>query len=308
MRLLTLLCAAMLWCVCPVAAQTPAAAAPSALNKQTLEEYVRRLFVWGPQIAIQIEDPKPAPDLPGFKHVVVRATAGQASQEQTFYVSNDGRRILRGTVYDVTQEPFAADRDKIKTDVQPSFGPPEAPVVAVVYSDFQCSFCKEKAKVIRQNLAAEYPAQVRVYFKDLPLEPIHPWAKPAAIAGRCIFGQKPAAFWEYHDWMFENQGEFTTENLNGKVLEWAKTKSLEPIQLGTCIETKATEGQVTSSQNEARELGVNSTPTLFINGRKLVGNVPWPQMKQIIDYEIEYQKTRGGDKCCELKIPSPVEK
>ena len=62
-----------------------------------------------------------------------------------------------------------------------------------------------------------FPTQVRVYFKDFPLEPIHPWAKPAAIAGRCVFRQKPAAFWDFHDWIFEHQGEITVENLKDKV-------------------------------------------------------------------------------------------
>ena len=121
-----------------------------------------------------------------------------------------------------------------------------------MYSDFQCSYCKEEANVIRKKLAAAFPTQVQVYFKDFPLEPIHPWAKPAAIAGRCVFRQKPAAFWDYHDWMFEHQGEITVENLKDKVAEFGKTKSLEPIQLAACMETKATEAEVNKSQAEGR--------------------------------------------------------
>jgi protein-disulfide isomerase len=222
-------------------------------------------------------------------------------------VSNDGKKILRGTVYDVAVNPFAADAEKIVTDLQPSFGTPGAPVVAVVYSDFQCGFCKEEAKSVRQNIPAAFPKDVRVYFKDFPLEAIHPWAKPAAMAGRCIFRQKPAAFWDYHDWIFEKQGEITPENLKEKVLEFGGTKGLDAAQLGTCIDTKATEAEVNKSIAEARVLGVNSTPTMFVNGRRVVGNVSWPQIKQIIEHEIEYQKSHGGgEKCCELTIPSPL--
>lgn len=310
MRSLPLLAAAL---VCPffLLAQTPKPAHPSstALDKSTMEQYVRHLFVWGPQIQVQVGDPKPSADLPGFKEVNVHASAGQASQDELFLVSNDGKKIIRGTVYDVAKNPFDTDKDKLKTDLQPSFGSPGAPVVIVIFSDFQCSFCKEEAKAIRKDLSAAYPSQVRVYFKDFPLEPIHPWAKTAAIAGRCVFRQKPAAFWDFHDWIFENQGDITMENLKDKVAEWGKTKSLEPVGLAACIETKATLAEVEKNQAEGRVLGINSTPTLFVNGRRLVGQMPWPQLKQIVDHEIEYQKTHGGgEKCCEVTLPTPFSK
>lgn len=288
--------------------QAPSAPAPpkNALDKATLEDYVRNLFLWGPQITVKIGDPKPS-QIPGMKEVNVLATAGAASQEEVFLVSNDGRKIVRGAVYDVGQSPFRAELDKIKTDLQPSFGTPGAAVVMVVYSDFQCSFCKEEAKIIRENIPTAFPTQVRVYFKDFPLEPIHPWAKSAAIAGRCIFRQKPAAFWDYHDWIFEHQGEITPENLKSKVVAFAAGKGVEPLQLGNCIDTRATEAEVNKSIAEGRSLGINSTPTSFVNGRRLVGQISWPQMKQIIDWEIGYQKTHGGgEKCCELTLPSPV--
>ena len=282
-------------------------AAKSALDKTVLEDYVRHLFVWGPQIQVKVGDAKASETLPGFREVSVVASAGQASQAITFYVSADGRYVIQGNVFDVTRSPFESDASKIKTDLQPSFGTPGAPVIVAVYSDFQCSFCKEEAMVIRQTLPNEYPKDIRVYFKDFPLEQIHPWARSAAIAGRCVFRQKPAAFWDYHDWIFEKQGEVNAENLKAKVEEFAKIKGLEPVQLSSCIDTKATEAEVDRSMAEARALGVNSTPTLFVNGRRVVGNVPFQQLKQIIDHEIEYAKTHGGgEKCCEVTLPSPV--
>jgi protein-disulfide isomerase len=288
---------------------TVVAATGQTLDKSALEAYVRHLFVWGPQIQMKIGDPKPSTVLPGFREVPVMATAGAASQELTFYLSPDGGKIIQGTVYDLKKSPFAADLAKIRTDLQPSFGAANAPVVIAMFSDFQCSFCREEAKTVRQNIPKEYPEQVRVYFKDYPLESIHPWAKAASIAGHCVFRQKPAAFWDYHDWVFEHQGEITVENLKDKVLEFAKTKAIEPIQLNACIDNKATEGEIDRSIAEGRSLGVNSTPTMFVNGRRVVGQVPWQQLKGIIDHEIEYQKTHaGGEKCCEVTLPSPLSK
>jgi protein-disulfide isomerase len=216
---------------------------------------------------------------------------------------------MQANVWDIATNPFKPQLDKLKTEFQPSFGTPGATVVLVLFSDFQCPFCKEEANTLRQNLLSAYPKQVRVYFKDFPLEAIHPWAKAAAIAGRCVFRQSPGEFWTYHDWIYAHQGEITAENLKDKVMDWAKTsKEVDALQLGRCIDTKATEAEVNKNVAEGKALGVNSTPTLFVNGRMLAERVDWPALRSIIDNEIEYQKTarNAGEDCgCELKLDMP---
>ena len=288
----------------------PPATAPakSALDKATMEAYVRHLFVWGPTIKVDVTDPKPSP-LPGFQEVHVIGSAGNARQDEMFYVSNDGRKIVRGSVFDIAQNPFKPDLDLLKTDLQPSFGTPGAPVVLVVFSDFQCPFCKDEAKMLRDNVTAMYPKEVRVYFKDFPLEQIHPWAKPAAIAGRCVFRQNSDAFWLYHDWAYASQKDITAENFKEKLLAFAKDKNLDGVALGSCLDNKETEAEVARSVQEAQALRVNSTPTLFVNGRRIPAQISWPQLKQVIDFEIEYQKIakNAGEDCgCEVKLPSPI--
>lgn len=290
-------------------AETKPAAKKSALDKSTLEAYVRHLFVWGPAVSVQIGDPKPS-EIPGFDEVKVHASAGPASQDETFYISKDGQKIVRGMVFDVKHNPFKPQLEKLDTQFQPSFGTPGAPVVIVVFSDFECPYCKEEAKMLRTNLLSTYPKEVRVYFKDFPLAEIHPWAKMAAIAGRCIFKQNPAAFWDYHDWIYEHQSEITADNLKSKALEFAKGKEIDSIQLSRCLDTKETEAEVNKSFAAGRALNVGATPTLFVNGRQLVGQqATWANLRPIIDYEIEYQKTakNAGEDCgCELKLPGPA--
>jgi protein-disulfide isomerase len=279
----------------------------TALDKPTLEAYIRHLMVYGNQIAIAIDDPKPSP-LPGFVEFTVHASAGQAKQDLIFYVSKDGQKIVQGNVYDVKNNPFKEDLDKLKTELQPSFGKSGAPVVLVEFSDFECAYCKQEAQVLRQNLASAYPEQVRLYFVDHPLEQLHPWAKAAAMAGRCIFKQSNNAFWEYHDWIFEHQGEITVENLTSKIMEFAKGKEIDTLQLSRCMESKATEGELAKEMALGDALHVESTPTLFINGRRRVGSQDWPTLRTIIDYEIEYQKTahNAGEDCgCEVKLGVP---
>ena len=277
------------------------------IDKVKLEAYVRHLFVWPAPIEITIGDPQPGP-MPGFYEVQIRGSQGNASQEETFYVSKDGQKIVRGSFFDIAQNPFKSDLDKLKTEYQPSFGTPGAPVVLVEFSDFECPFCREEAKMLRQNLLTAYPKEVRMYYMNFPLESLHPWAKTAAIMGRCIFHQNATAFWDYHDWIFEHQEEITPENLKDKVLEFAKGKGIDTAQLSKCIDSRATEEEVDKTKEEGKALEVSSTPTLFVNGRRMVGTVQWADLKRVIDYEIEYQKTakNAGEDCgCSVALPMP---
>lgn len=281
----------------------------SAFDKATFEAYLRHLLAMSPEVAVTIDAPKPS-DMPGYKQVDVHLSLGGRYQDETFYVSNDGKKIVRGFVYDIDKNPFQAELDKIKTEGAPSFGPPGAPVTMVVFSDFQCPNCREEAKILRENIPAKYPKEVRLYFKNMPLEAIHPWAKPAAIAGRCVYQQNPDAFWKFHDWIYEHQPEITAENLKDKVLEWAKTAGLDTLQVGRCIETKATEPEIDKEIAEGRALKVEGTPTTFLNGRRLFGNYPWANLEQLINSELKYKQTHpdANEKCCEVTIPSPLKK
>jgi protein-disulfide isomerase len=143
---------------------------------------------------------------------------------------------------------------------------------------------------------------------DFPLESLHPWAKTASIAGRCIFHQNAAAFWDYHDWIFSHQDEITPDNLKSKVLEFASGKGVVADQLSSCIDNRATESEIDKTKEIGRSLGVDQTPTIFVNGRRMVGASNWPDLQRVIDYEIEYQKTakNAGEDCgCEVKLPTP---
>jgi protein-disulfide isomerase len=300
---LTLAAAVML--AAPISAQNQK---KSALDKAVLEAYVRHLYVLKPEIKVQVADPKPS-QVEGFVEVVVHASLGEASQDFTFLVTKDGKKILQATVYDINSNPFKPDLDKLKTEFQPSLGTPGAPVVLVAFSDFECPVCKTEVAMLRQNLLSAYPTQVRLYFKDFPLDSIHQWARPAAIAGRCVFRQNSSAFWSYSDWIYAHQAEITAPNLKDKAMEWAKgEKDIDVLQLGRCMDTKATEAEVDKNVAEGKTLDINATPTLFVNGRRIAQSIDWTSLRNIIDYEIEYQKTakNAGEDCgCELKLDTP---
>jgi protein-disulfide isomerase len=296
-----------------VFAQTKPPAAPppvekSALNKATLEAYLRYVELWMPQVEVKIDDAQPSKVMPGFFDVWVHLSFNGGVKDELYYVSKDGHKVMKGEVYDINHNPFQANLDKLKSDNQPSLGAAGAPVTLVVFSDFQCPVCKEEAQILRQNLASSFPDKVRVYFKDFPLDSIHNWAHTAAIAGRCVFRQNPAAFWTFFDWIYENQSLIGLDNINTKLQAFAQDKGLDGMQLGRCVENKTTESEVSRESAEGRALQVSATPTLFLNGRKLEGGVQWPMLEKLINLEVEHQAkaAEAAEKCCEVTIPKLV--
>jgi len=303
----------------PAQDKPKAAPAASPIDKVKFEAYVRHLLAVIPEVQVKIDDPKPmgATDL---QQVDVHFTYQGRSQDETFYITHDGAHVIRGVVYNLNKNPFQEDLDKLKTGNAASFGPDKAPVTIVEFGDFECPNCREEARTLRDNVPTQFPTQVRVVFKDFPLEQIHPWAKAAAIVGRCVYHQSPTAFWKYHDWIYEHQAEITSENLKTQVTDFASknTPDVDGVKLGQCIDSKSTEADVDASLAEGRALHVDATPTVFINGRRLVGNYPWQNLDQIINGELDYQKSaqsaaenkpaKTDDKCCEVKIPSLLDK
>jgi protein-disulfide isomerase len=282
-----------------------------ALDKIKLEAYLRHLEVWPAMITVKIDDPKPSADIPGFNKVTVHLSYNDARMDQAYFVSNDGQKIFKGEIYDLNKSPFQANLDKIKTDKQPSFGAPEgAPVTLVVFGDFECPYCKEEANVLRQNIPSMFADKVRVYFMDFPLESIHPWSRAAAIAGRCVLKQGESAFWKYHDWVYDKQTEITAQNYNSKLMEWAgQGGGVDPVQLGRCVDGKATDAEVNRTQEMGRSLGVDGTPTLYMNGRKLMDQMAqWSTLQQLIALEVDHQAKvkEDAEKCCVLEIPKII--
>jgi protein-disulfide isomerase len=260
-----------------------------ALDKVKLETYLRHLEAWPPIINIKIDDPKPAAEMPGFNKVVVHLSYNDARLDQPYFVSAD---------------------DKLKTDQQPAFGAPApAPVTLLVFGDFECPYCKEEASVLRQNIPSTFGDKVRVYFLDFPLESIHPWSRAAAIGGRCVLKQGETSFWKYHDWIYDKQSEINPDNYNAKLSEWAASSGVDPVQLGRCVDSKATDAEVTRTQEMGRSLGVDGTPTLYLNGRKLMDQLAqWPTLQQLITLEVDHQAKvkEDAEKCCVVEIPKII--
>jgi protein-disulfide isomerase len=284
-------------------AQTPASVAPPSsksaavaplFDKAAFETAIRYYDFILADVAVKIDDPKPSRSLPGYSEVGVHLSLKGDSKDEVYYLSADRQTVIpaeSGSVpaFNLHGNPFQMNLDRLALDNQPSFGPSNAPVTIVEFGDLQCPSCKAEAPVLRSLLPNFYPDKVRIVFKDFPLEASHPWARAASDAARCVFRQNQPAFWKLYDWFYATQEQITPEVLTSKVLEWAGKNGIDTVQLGRCIETKATDAEVSRNLAEAHALSLKGTPSLFINGRR-IGGVDWPTLQQIIDAELKHQQ------------------
>jgi protein-disulfide isomerase len=179
---------------------------------------------------------------------------------------------------------FDAPRHVVEvTADDPSIGSASAPVTLVEFSDFQCPFCQRVAPTLKQ-VKEKYGDKVRVVWKDFPLTQIHPQAFKAGEAAHCAADQ--GKFWEYHDRLFANQQSLQPNDLK----KHASDLGLDAAAFATCLDTSKYGERVRDGVAEGSRLGVNSTPTIYINGRVLSGAQPFETFVTVIDEELSKGK------------------
>jgi protein-disulfide isomerase len=188
----------------------------------------------------------------------------------------------------LTKDPLAETRALMQIQGAPSMGDPNAPVTLVEYSDFQCPVCRNLHDVLR-GMLSNYP-QVRVVFKDFPIESLHPWARTAALAGHCAYEQDPKAFWKIYDAIYDQQELISASNAWTKMTDFAEQAGLNAEVFRTCMASPEAAAAVDASKANGQQLEVNSTPTVFVNGRRLVGADPH-LLEQYIQYELAQAKS-----------------
>jgi len=136
----------------------------------------------------------------------------------------------------------------------------------------------------------QYP-QVRFVFKDFPLESIHPWARTAALAGRCAYQQDRKAFWKLYDQLYADQDLVSASNAWDKMVDYAGRLGLNTDSFKACLASPDAGAAVDASVANGKLMEVQSTPTLFVNGRRIVG-ADAHQVEQLIQYELQQMKAR----------------
>lgn len=161
----------------------------------------------------------------------------------------------------------------------PSRGPATAVVTLVEFSDYQCPFCGRVTPTLKR-LRETYGDRLRIVWKDFPLYDIHPQAQKAAEAAWCAGDQ--GKYWEMHDRLFANQSTLAAEGLK----QHATAVGLDAAVFAACLESGRHAERVKAGWSQGQELGVDSTPTSFINGRRLTGAHPYERFAEVIDDEL----------------------
>ena len=149
-------------------------------------------------------------------------------------------------------------------------GPENAKITIVEYSDFQCPAC-QMAEPIMAQFFKDYPQNIRFIFRHFPLK-MHLWSGVAHQAAECA--NQKGKFWEFHDKLFQTQKEWSgTSNPTEKFLEFAKQLDLNLDQFAGCLSDQRVTDIIQEERLRGEQLKLQSTPTFFVNGERVVGPV-----------------------------------
>ncbi len=261
-----------------------------------IEQHVRAYFKLPVAVDIKVGQRKSS-DFDGYDAVTITLTDGVQTKEHEFLVSRDGNTLVRMTKIDIREDLRAATlkknaetRSKIDIQGRPVRGNKDAKVEIVVFDDFQCPYCSRMYSTLFNDVMKTYGDRVRILYKDFPL-PNHPWAVRAALDANCLAAQSPDAYWDFSDYVHLNQKEITGEKrpvpeqlavLDKQAAEVAAKRGLDAAKLTACIKA-ASDKDIVASIAEGDALGINSTPTLYVNGEEVVGAIPGREFRRILD-------------------------
>jgi protein-disulfide isomerase len=270
----------------------PPSDAELAALTQHVEQYFRKTANLSDQVSLKLVDVTAPPAAP-LLSATLELSNGSQSQKVPLVLSRDGHYLVAGQLVDLTLDPNTVIMHKISLKDEPLRGNANAAVTIVEYSDFQCPFCAQAYKTLEDQVLKTYGDRVRLVFKHFPLS-IHPWAESAALAAACVRQQKPDAFWTLYDFFFQHQSEITPENVKEKVLGALSNAGVDTGAVSACVDKKTALSLVQADAQEAATLGVRSTPTFFINGRRLEGAVPMESFKPLIEEALAASASGGA--------------
>ena len=280
----------------PKAAAAPAAttaAAPAGQPitpelKRRIENTIRSYYSESlpKSVDVTVGDRYPS-ELPGFDLLHVVMSQGERRRTNDFILSKDGNTLVRWLKIDVAPDPMS----EIFLKGRPVRGNKDAKVTIVSFDDFECPYCSKMHHTLFPDLLKTYGDRIRIIYKDYPLDQIHPWAIHAAVDANCLGAQNSDAYWEFADAVHGDQkkidGDRTSKTKSVDALDKLATELgnkyfVNATQLQECVQ-KQDATAVKASISEGDKLGVEATPTLFINGERLEGAAPEDALREVLD-------------------------
>jgi len=264
------------------ASSAKTAAAPILPSEEVVNAFMRQTLGYDSAISWKVTGIKPAA-AEGLAEVDVTVSGPQGSQGQKFYVTPDATHAIIGEILPFGDHPFDAVRDQLQKGINgPSRGLDGAPVTVVEFSDLQCPHCKEEQPTL-DRLAAE-GKNARIVFQNYPL-PMHDWAMKAAAYADCVGRSSPDGFWKFIQSVYGAQSDITAANVDEKLTAFADAAGVKGSDMAACAAKPETTTRVQHSIDLGKALDVNSTPTIFVNGRKLsAGGLPYDVLQKLVDF------------------------
>ena len=266
-------------------AAAPHAAAKAGVSanlpsEETVNAFLHEWFGYDSSLTWKIVSIKPS-EIEGLSEINVVLSGAQGQQQLKLYVTPDGKHAVNGEIMPFGAHPFAANQKELERGLNgPSRGPADAPVTVVDFSDLQCPHCKDAHPIIEKLIAED--KNVRVVFQSFPL-PMHDWAAKAAAYADCVNRSSTDAFWKFIQSVYNAQTDITAANADEKLTSLADTAGVKGADIAACAAKPETTSRVEKSVALGKAVDVNSTPTLFVNGRKLPA-VPYEVLQKLVDF------------------------
>ena len=255
-----------------------------------IERQLRATYKLPPEVPVVIGTLAPSTEWPGFDAFTVTIGEGERKQNFPFLLAKDQKSLVRVTRIELSADPYADIMKKIDLRGRPVRGAKQSKVVVVAYDDLQCPYCTMMHQILFPELLKEYGDRVTFVYKDFPI-PSHPWAIHAAVDANCLAAQNPDAYWNFVDSVHASQQEINGKGtqelrlaeLDKMAIQQGTDHKLDAASLQACVKNQ-NDAAVKASVHEGEELGVDSTPTLFINGQEMSGGVaPLPRLRAALD-------------------------
>lgn len=252
-------------------------------SEDTVNGFMQATFGYDSAITWRILEIKPS-EAKGLAEVLVLISNPQGQQTSKFLVTPDGQHALLGELIPFGEHPFAAAKQKLERGVNgPSRGPTKSPVLVVEFSDLQCPHCKA-AQPTLDKLMADEP-NVHLVFQNFPL-PSHDWAAKAAAYGDCVGQSSPEAFWKFLQGTYDAQTDITAPTADEKLTAIADKAGVKGSDIAACAAKPETVARVEQSVALGRSVDVTSTPSIFVNGRKIgsIEQMPYEILRKLVGY------------------------
>lgn len=242
----------------------------SSARRDKIAQYIRERFGLPAAVKLTVSPLRSSFD-PNLLQATVTVDDGKQTKDTSILISRDGRHLVVGDIYDMGADPRQTALRAISTRNEPSQGPANAPVTIVEYADLQCPMCARLHEFFEKELLPKYPGKVRIVYKDFPLVSIHDWTQMASLASQCAYQLDPGNFVAYRSLIFLNQAGINTTNARDMLLNLASQAGIDSLRLATCVDSQASRPRLEEDLGEGKKLGVQSTPTCYINGKIVVG-------------------------------------